>query len=125
MDFVNDVDLVTRGKRSQRDMALEFAYFVHTVVRRAVDLDDVEAFSSRNGEAILALAARFVPICGSTAVERLCDQPSDRRFAASTGPGKKIGMPRNGALEPLDKNIYRCGLSRDFGEFLRTISSIK
>jgi hypothetical protein len=106
-------------------MAFEFADLVHAVVRRAVDLDDIETLAPRNGKAILALAARFVPVYGSKAVERLREQPSDRRFAAASRSGKKISMSHGGALETFGDNIHRRGLSCHFGEFLRTISSIK
>jgi hypothetical protein len=95
MDFVDDIDLIARRKRSQRHMTFEFAHFVHAIVRGTIDLDDIEAFTSGNGKAILALAAGLVPIYGSGTIESLRHQPSDRGFATTPWSGKKIGMPHS------------------------------
>ena len=91
VDLVDDVHLAPRVRAEPEVHALdEVAHRLDAVVRRRVELDEVEERAVGDREAVLALAARLAVGTEVEAVERAGEQPRGRRLAGAARAGEEV-----------------------------------
>jgi hypothetical protein len=80
MDFVNDVDLVSRTARTNIHVRAKLADFFDTAIAGAIDLEHIDVFAGINAQADIALIAG----CGRwslNAIQRFGKDAGGRRFS--------------------------------------------
>ncbi len=91
LHLVHDVDLAVEVRRGGQCARQELAHVVDPVVRGGVHLDHIERPALADRDAGLAPITRFA-VAEVRAVERLGDDPRQRRLARAAGPDEQEGM---------------------------------
>ena len=124
--LVDDVDLVVVAHRREEGLLPQVARVVDTVMRRSVDLDDVERAGTAAGQlaAAVALAAR-VGDRRLDAVERAGEDPCGRGLAAAAGAGEEVGVVDAVGRECSTQRLRDVILADDLGERLGPVAAIE
>jgi 3',5'-cyclic AMP phosphodiesterase CpdA len=91
LDLVDDEHLAPKVRRRRDDRAQQLADVVDPVVRRRVELGDVERTTLPDRDARRAFVARLA-VAEVRAVERLRDDPGDGRLASPARTDEQEGM---------------------------------
>ncbi len=126
VDLVDDVHLAAARRPDAEVHALdELAHRVDTVVRRGVELDEVEERPGRDRDAVLADPARLAVGAEVQAVERPRQEPGGRGLAGAARAGEEVGV----ADTVLDHGVAERGrdvvLADHLGEFLRPVLAVQ
>src|SRR5204862_3988309 len=120
LHFVDDVDLVAVARRHVLRRLAERPHVVDAVVRRGVDLLDIDVRPGRDVGARPADAARFGS--GSfLAVQRSRQDPRRRGLAASARTGEEERVRDPAGLERVDQGADHVLLARQVLEALRPV----
>ncbi len=123
--LVEDVDLAPQVRRRVVEAVAELAHVVDAAVGRGVDLDQVQGASLADGDARRADVARVRVRAEVRAVERLGQDPRERRLAGAAGPGEqdRVRDVTGGDRVP-ERRDHRL-LADDLGERLRPPAAVE
>ena len=122
MYFVEDVDLPTAG-RSVPGAGNDLSNGVDAVVRRGVELDDIERRSFRDGEATGA-DSTGVTVNGILTVKGLGENARRRRFSGSARSRKEVRVRDAVAFDGSLQRAHDVVLAPQFGETSRAITPV-
>jgi len=126
VDLVDDVDLALRRPGEPEVDALhEIAHVVDTVVRRRVELREVEERALRDRDAVLALAARLGVGLEVEAVERLGEQAGRGGLAGAAGAGEQVRVADATLTDRVAQGGDDVLLADDLAEPLRTVFAVQ
>ena len=122
MHFVDNVDLELALRWREIDLVAQFAYVFHAGVGGRIDLDQVHEPVLVDRLAVLALVAGPLGWVFRQAVDRLREQPRQRRLAGAARSRKQVRVPhtigRDRVLEGLDDVPLSNHLVPSFGPVL-------
>ena len=125
VNFVDDVDLVSRRDRRITHRLDNLAHVVHARMAGGVHLDHVDMTALGNCTTRFAYTAgadrRATLPVGTDAIERLGDEARGRGFADSANTGHQEGMRQAVARDRIGQRADHCFLTDELGEGLRPI----
>ena len=105
-------------------MFFQIPYLIDSVVRRAVDLNDVKTAALHDGAAGVAFIAGLGALPLRT-IHGFGKKPRHRGLSAAAGPRKKIGVPDAVRLYGAHHHADSRSLTYHFRETLRPVSPVE
>ena len=126
MHLVDEVHLVGRGEPETEVHALDqVADVVDTVVRRGVELEEVEEPAGRDADAVLAHTARVAVGREVEAVEGLGEDARGRGLARTAGAGEEVRVPDALVAHRVAERGDDVLLAHQLGEPLRPVLAVE
>ena len=123
--LVEDVDPLRPTGGDGSDVDPDLPDVLDLVVRRRVELDDVERGALGDGETRLADVARLGRVAPLGAVERLGQQPGGGGLPGTAGPGEEIGVGDPTLDHLADQGLGDVVLADHLVEALRPVLAIQ
>jgi hypothetical protein len=124
MRLVEDVDLVPALDRLEHDPLADLANVVDSSLRGGVHLDDVQRGSVGDCDARVArLVRRRCRPLG--AVQRLGENPRERRLSRPARSSKEVGLPNLAGLDRVAERLHDRLLTDDLVEVLRAVFAVE
>ena len=126
MDLVDDVDLApARGTDAEVHALDEVAHRIDTVVRRGVELHEIEEGARSDRLAVLALAARLAVGAEVETVERAGEDARGRRLAGTAGSGEEVRVAGAIFAHRVPQRDGDVILTNELGEMLRSVLAVQ
>ena len=103
----------------------EVAHRLDTVVRRGVELDEVEEGSGRDRGAVLAHTARFAVVAEIQAVERTSQEARGRGLARAARTGEEVRVADPVVVDRMAQRGRDVVLTDELCEFLRPVLAVQ